>query len=405
MNSTRVSSKYIAAIFFLFGLGIMSTASRTPEIKANLSLNNALFGTFLSLGAVGSIFALSIVGEIVHKYGSKPVLYLAISLLFSTLIAVPHLHTGWYWLVVNILLGFAASSLHIAANAQAVHMQEVSGRDFLAKLHGMWICGALLSATLAFIIRPFISLAWHLDTVMSAAWLISLIAIARINPPLAAATHDSKTPAFNLFSTLKDIFGALRLHPWIAFGMVTAVIFELATSDWSTLFMKQEIKASSTMSILPYIIFMIAMISMRLSSHRLFSIAPEATWMKRLPLFGGLSFILIEQLAIHIAHSHKSLGYLLTILAFTCAGLGCSFLMPSLYAISTRVSTRPGSIIIAQMTFINTVLVFLAKLAISWMAGRFSIGTALLLPAALLATSSLAGRMGNPAKVTRAQSK
>ena len=54
----KLSSRYIGFVFFLFGLGIMSTASRTPEIKANLSLNNAVFGAYLSLGALGSIIAL-----------------------------------------------------------------------------------------------------------------------------------------------------------------------------------------------------------------------------------------------------------------------------------------------------------------------------------------------------------
>ena len=395
----KLSSRFIGFIFFLFGLGIMSTASRTPEIKANLSLNNAVFGAYLSLGALGSIIALTVVGEIVHKYGTKPVLLTAISILFATLIAVPHLHTGWYWLIANISLGFAASSIHISANAQAVHMQELSGRDFLAKLHGLWIVGALLSATVAFIIRPYISLAWHLDLLMSCAWVLAIFAIFRITPLLTGAPAEEAGNRFTLWRSFAEIFLALKLHPWISFGMVTAVQFELATSDWSTLFSRQEIKVSSTMSILPYIIFMIAMITMRLSSHRLFSIAPQATWMKRLPLIGGSSFIVLEQMAIHLASNHRTLGYLMSIFAFTMAGIGCSFLMPSLYAISTQMSSKPGSIIIAQMTFINTVLVFIFKLAISWAAGRYSIGTALLIPAVMLAFSGLAGKLGNTEKV------
>jgi MFS family permease len=398
----ELSSRHIGLIFFLFGLGIMSTASRTPEIKANLSLSNATFGAYLSFGALGSIIALSLVGEIVHKYGSKPVLFSAMTILYTTLIAIPHLHTGLYWLVVNIFLGFAASSLHISANAQAVYMQEISGRDFLARLHGLWIVGALLSATVAFIIRPFISLAWHLDILMSLAFAISMLAIVRLNPPLRGAPAESAHPRFNLVSSVTDIYRALKLHPWITFGMVTAVQFEMATSDWSTLFSKQEIKVSSTMSILPYIIFMIAMITMRLSSHRLFERAPQATWMKRLPLVGGLGFILLEQLGIHLAASHRTLGYLISILAFTSAGVGCSFLMPSFYAISTQMSSKPGSIIIAQMTFLNTVLVFIFKLVISWVAGRYSIGTAMLIPAAMLASSGLAGHLGNTETVKRA---
>ena len=48
----------LSQIFFLFGLGMMVTAARTPEIKANVGLDNATFGTFMTLGLLGSMAAL-----------------------------------------------------------------------------------------------------------------------------------------------------------------------------------------------------------------------------------------------------------------------------------------------------------------------------------------------------------
>jgi MFS family permease len=76
-NKTEFLKKeniYLSSIFFLFGLSIMSLAPRTPDLKANLGINNGAFGTLLSTASLGSIVMLLIGGQIVHKIGAKQAL-------------------------------------------------------------------------------------------------------------------------------------------------------------------------------------------------------------------------------------------------------------------------------------------------------------------------------------------
>jgi MFS family permease len=61
-------------LFFLFGIGIMGWVPRFPELKANLGVNNGLFGSMLSIGALGSLVALLTVGHLVDHFGAKRIL-------------------------------------------------------------------------------------------------------------------------------------------------------------------------------------------------------------------------------------------------------------------------------------------------------------------------------------------
>ncbi|MGA0079484.1 MAG: hypothetical protein ACO3IO_02285 [Candidatus Nanopelagicus sp.] len=49
----------------------MSLAPRTPDLKANLAVNNGTFGTLLSAASLGSIVMLLIGGQIIHTIGAK----------------------------------------------------------------------------------------------------------------------------------------------------------------------------------------------------------------------------------------------------------------------------------------------------------------------------------------------
>ncbi|MFM2270540.1 MAG: hypothetical protein RIS01_569, partial [Actinomycetota bacterium] len=80
---SKKENTYLSAIFFLFGISIMSLAPRTPDLKANLAINNGTFGTLLSAASIGSIIMLLIGGQIVHTIGAKKSLQIG-----STVVAI-----------------------------------------------------------------------------------------------------------------------------------------------------------------------------------------------------------------------------------------------------------------------------------------------------------------------------
>ena len=93
---------YLSAIFFLFGVSIMSLAPRTPDLKANLNINNGTFGTLLSSASIGSIIMLLIGGQIVHRIGSKKALRIGSTIVASSFITLVHTQSPLVFLFVNI---------------------------------------------------------------------------------------------------------------------------------------------------------------------------------------------------------------------------------------------------------------------------------------------------------------
>ena len=71
---SREEAFFTKALFFLFGVGVMMIAPRTPDMKANLHVNNGTMGTLISIGTIGAFGALVYMGQIVHRFGTRPVL-------------------------------------------------------------------------------------------------------------------------------------------------------------------------------------------------------------------------------------------------------------------------------------------------------------------------------------------
>ena len=56
--SHELEKRYLSALFFIFGFGIMAWVPRFPDLKENLGLTNGPFGSILTTGAIGAFTGL-----------------------------------------------------------------------------------------------------------------------------------------------------------------------------------------------------------------------------------------------------------------------------------------------------------------------------------------------------------
>ena len=366
-------------------------APRNPEIKHNLGVDNGTFGTLLSLGGVGSTLALMFGGHIVHRIGPKPGLVASSTIMYALVAAMPHLHTSWIFLLVNIATGAALSMYHISTNGQALRRQEETGLVLIPRLHGLWSTGALSTAIFAFLITAHVSLAWHIDVMMAIIWISTQISIWNMRHDFFSGTseHDDSTSI-----SIKSLFAALSFERTITFGLVCVLMIEFASNDWATIFTKEQIGMSASLSILSYILFMISMISGRFTIHKLLQMKSERYLMLRGTLIGGALFIIFLVLGNWVAPSHKTLGFILVLVGFIFGGLGCSHLAPTFFGIAGRRSSLPGSVVVASLGLVNGILIFFIKIGISWIAQATSVLFALLIPGALLMLASVVAHLG-----------
>jgi MFS family permease len=369
----------IKGLFFLFGLLIMSWVPRFPEVKAHLKLTNGEFGSIVSMAAIGNLVALLTVGHLVHKYGARWILHIGALLLAVSLIFLTHSTSSFVFLIVIIIQGGAISAFHISVNSQGFFFQDRTKRQIITLLSGFWSSGALFSSVIAGLLVDRVELGTYTNFLASICFVVMTLIIVRISPNLVKANvnPDSQHRA-------RDMFKGFEIDVPVSAALLLVIMLEYAVSDWAAIFVKEDMKILSGIHTLPYILFTLAMIIGRLNLHNLLPRYSIDFLMVRASLLSGLSMI-AGILAVSIAGtSNKTLVIVILSISFTIAGLGSSFLGPSVMNAANTRSKFPSSVVIGQLGVINIAFVFVMRWVIAWTAQATSLSIALCIPALML---------------------
>lgn len=377
----------LGALFFLFGFGIIAWVPRFPEIKHNLNVSNGAFGTLLSASAIGSLIALIIVGQLVHRYGARILLIASATLLFGSAASIVHLTSTWQFLLCNMAFGAGVSAFHISVNSQGLYEQAPNGEKLIPRLHGLWSLGALSTAILSGFLAGRVSLVVHIDVLCGVVYIIMVILVNRMGSSLMPASNE-----VDYQYSMRALFSSFKIDWVMSLGMIGAVMLEFASGDWSTLFSNQELHMSPGISAIPYVIFVLGMIIGRLFVHRVTEHIGIALLIRVVTLGGATSFILSVGLARALSADHPLAGLAIFAVGSFFGGLGASFLGPTFMDAANRRSGAPGSVVIGQLGALNTALAFLFKGIIAWTAQLTSIGVALLIPSLMLMAVALSAK-------------
>jgi MFS family permease len=383
MENQRLQAReknLIHILFLCFGFGIMAWIPRFPEVKANLGLENGAFGSLMSTGSIGAFLGLLTVGHIVHKYGALRVTVTAILILFTSLSLLVHVQSSLIFLILNITFGFGITAVHVSLNSHSFHFLERSKINLVTTSAGYWSVGSLSTAILSGLLVDRVSLALHIN-LLSVVLATTMIAIIfSLKDDLIAPNEDSEHDY-----TVKEIFTGFKIDWPVSLGMAAAIYLEFALADWGTIFTKERLDVSGSLSATPFIVFTATMIMGRLVIERLLKIAPIDVWVKRAVLFAGIGFGLSIIVATHLPAELKWWSYALFILGFAIAGLGSSFVGPAFFAAAIRRSSLPSAVVVGQFGVVNTVLTFGIKFIVAW-AIQFtgSIALAMMIPTAMI---------------------
>jgi MFS family permease len=381
---------YLSSIFFLFGLSIMSLAPRTPDLKANLGINNGAFGTLLSTASLGSIVMLLIGGQIVHKIGAKAALRIGSTTVALTFSILVHTKSPFIFLITNIAAGAGISIYHIATSGHSLHRQDEVGRVIVPKLHGAWAVGAMSTSAIAFLISTYVSIAWHITTLMICIWILTQFSITKLSPtfpPKPDADDDYQTTSFKQFK--------FKINWFLSIGFFCASIMEFTIPDWATLFGKEELGMGASVATLCYLIYLIGLIIGRYSIGWALKHQSERFWIKTGGVLGGVGFTSMLLLSTYIVDTNKNIAFSVAFFGFFLAGLGSSALSPIFFSIAGRLSNGRNAIAVAQLSFMNTTIIFLSKTILAWVVELTSITTALLITGGAMFALIYFGKIGS----------
>jgi len=371
----------IKGLFFLFGLLIMSWVPRFPEVKANLKLTNGEFGSILSMGAVGNIVALLTVGHLVHKFGARWMLYIGAALLSISLSFLTHTTSSLVFLIFIIVQGAAISAFHISINTQGFFFQDRTKKQVITLLSGFWSSGALITSMIAGLLVDRVALGAYSNFLAVVCFILMAAIIFRISPNLIQANTNPESD-----HRARDMFKGFKIDKQVSAALLLVIMLEYSVSDWAAIFVKEDMKIVGGIHTLPYILFTLAMIIGRLNLHNLLPKYTIDYLVVRASLLSGLSFIAGIIGVSLVGTSNETLVIVILSISFTVAGLGSSFLGPSVMNAANTRSKFPSSVVIGQIGVINISLVFIMRWVIAWTAQATNLSIALLIPALMLLT-------------------
>ena len=379
--STDRELNLLKTLFFLFGIQIMSWVPRFPEVKANLRLSNGQFGSLLSLGSVGNLTSLIIVGHLVHKFGARQIMRIAALVMALSLSFLTHSTSSLLFFIFIVLQGASISAFHICINTQGFHFQDRTKRQVVTLLSGFWSSGALITSILAGFMVDRVELGTYSNVLAVICLVAMLYIIQQLSPNLVTANTNPDSD-----HRARDMFKGFKIDRLVSGGLLCSIMLEFSIGDWAAIFVKEDMGIKSGIHTLPYILFTVAMITGRLNLHKLLERYSIHELAVKASLLSGLSFIAGIAAVSIVGTGNKVLVILILSISFTIAGLGSSFLGPSVMNAANTRSKFPSSVVIGQIGVINISLVFAVRWVIAWTAQATSLSIAILIPAVMLLT-------------------
>lgn len=378
---SRQERRDLQAFFFLFGLGIMCLAPRLPDIKANLDVSTTYFGFLMSSGSIGALASHLTMGHIVHRLGVYKVLIVSATATYVSVGVLIELTNPIVYLIVNILSGFSWASYHIAINAQALHRQSETGVHIIPMLHGLWSAGAVTTAFIALLISSSVSLNWHIYPLIATVYVLKLRSINRSRPILLQGNEVTEADEV---VTLRKMISSFNIDWVVSLGFLCALMLEVSIGDWATILARQEFDVSKSVAVIPYFLFMGAMIMGRLGYHRFKGERSDKEIVQPFAVMGGTIFLTSLGLSLQLRETNLVLAFSIFCLGFFLCGIGISFIGPLFFGYASARSNKPGGVAVAELGALNQILTFIGRGVISVVAGVTSLPLAMTIPGIML---------------------
>jgi fucose permease len=319
--ATRQRARYATmAIFFIAGMMYASWGVHVPTVRDKFALSPGMLSFALLAVAGGSIFAMLTNGSWIARVGTRNACLaggsgMAIAGAFI-------LVTPYYWLllVVLALFGFGMATLDVAMNAEASAVEEALGRPIMSSLHGMFSIGGMAGAAAGgALLAHGMTPALHLLLASIVSLVVLFASIPSVLPHVPHHDEHAKASSSNRWKS-----GAL----WALGGMaLIALIAEGAMYDWATVYMRDIVQATPSVSSAAYAAFSGGMAAGRFGGD-----AVRARFGAPQLVFGsaGLAFVGMVMALVFP-------NVFITMTGFTLMGLGLANMMPVLFAAAARV--------------------------------------------------------------------
>ncbi len=350
----------VSAAFLIHSTVSGTWAPRLPAIKESLALSDGELGTALVGLAVGLLIGTRLAGAPVDRFGSRPVMRVGFPLLAATLL-LPGLADSLVALLLSLfVLGLASGALDVAMNAQGIEVERRVGRPILSGLHGLWSIGLGIGAGVA-----AVAAAIDADPLEHFAVVAALLAVASLvflRALLAARTPEpgerEEEPVTVRWSLALVLLGVIAFCSFVGEG---------AASDWSAVYMTQELGSSEALGAVAFAAFAVTMAIARFAAD---------------PLRGRLGNVVLARGGSLIAGVGLGVALLVhepaaAIAGFALLGLGLAPVVPIAFSAAGDLDPRATGRLVGRVATLGYVGSVAGPIMIGWLAEATSLRTAL----------------------------
>jgi MFS family permease len=239
----------VALLFFLNGLVIGAWAPKIPFFSQALGLTELMLGVMIFVFGVGSLVLMPIAGMQIARYGSRRVVEVTTLLFIPTIVLVTLVDNIWTGAIAIFLFGGLTGAMDVAMNANAVEVERNMRRSIMSSCHAFWSLGGLCGAATGGFQIAALGVTGHVLLLAAVCVVLFLVARPMI---LADAPHPSDEPvkAKLPMTPLPWLIGTIALFCMIPEGTVL---------DWSALYLRNELNASTEMSGFAFAAFSLTM--------------------------------------------------------------------------------------------------------------------------------------------------
>ncbi len=329
----RIHRIAVSVFFFIAGLTVATWASRIPDIKNKLHLNEAALGGVLFALPVGQLISLPLSGWLIPRFGSRQLVIAAAMFFPLTLILLAIAATAWQLVIVLFFFGVWANLINIAMNTQAVSVENLYGKSIMASFHGLWSLAGFSGAAIAnFFVSAELSPLTHFSIICVLTGLLVFIFYKYTLPE----DVDKKTSQPLFVKPDKTVL----LLGLIAF---CCMVCEGAMADWSGVYFQKVVASPAAFTTLGYVAFMGTMATGRFLGDGLvtkFGIKRILQTSGVLIAAGLMTVVLFPYLFTAIA------GCLLV-------GFGVSCVVPIVYALAGKSADMSAGLALAAVSTIG----------------------------------------------------
>lgn len=321
----------------LFG----SWVAHIPYVKAKLHLSDADLGLTLFAMPIGLLVMNPLTGWIIARLGeARACFWSAVGLTLA--VCIPLNAPNPYVLAIGLfLMGLNAALINVAMNTTATNLERAQGITIMSSCHGMWSLGGLLGSGIAgVVISLHMSPPTHLAVMAGLILLLTFV----LQPILAQIPSSSRTETGEKAGS-SFVRPNVDLLLMILIGLALAM-GEGAAFDWSAVYLRETLGASSQIAALGFASFSLTMTGFRFLGDAIIPKIGAKRWLQ----IGGILAAMGLFFAIALPYPATAL------IGFGLLGAGCSLGAPVLYAASMRVPGIPpaaGLATFATFSFIG----------------------------------------------------